>query len=318
MHLPNMVFRQQYNNMTIVKGMFLHKKDNMRFSKNNRYPVVKVYETHIAEEYPDFVMINSALRIKPEWVEEITESEFNRIISEIDIKNPKPTRPRKPGKGLGTIQPLKGSLPEKKEGETVLVDKQKSKLNSLPYKPGDFIRKKNWTFFNGAALPALCIKSIRNAPEAGTYYINKYLLYEEHLVKLTAEEAKVINDEYKALSLSEVLLHNSQETTCLRESTGNNKKVWVEKEVLRYVFTYNKVNPGKMMNAYRCPHCNEIHAGKMPSGKALRNDKYKSRKREKDVVVPFKDWMWPNTWFWVAVAVVAFCVAVYVNVHIGN
>ena len=277
--------------MEIKTGMFLHKKDNVRFSKKNRYPVVKVYETHPAgDEYPGMVIINAAMRLNPDWVEEITETEFDEHIKRVDTERPRSVQPTNINKGVdknaGTIE---SALKEAK-----VTPKPKAVHNPFPYHPGDYIRKKNWTFFHGSDLPAMKVNSIRKSPESGSFYINKYQLYEAHLVKLTAEEAEAINREFNDLTLAKVLLNHSQETTCIRESTGNNKKVWTEKEALRYVFTYNKTNPSKNMNAYICPHCStldkqSIHVGKVPTKKAISKDRFKTVEEKLNIWITIKN-----------------------------
>lgn len=305
--------------------MYLKKRDNKRFSKKNRYPVVKVYETHKAgDEYPGYVVINAALRFKPEWVVEIDEKEYDRIRAEVDAARPSNYSEIKEDNKEIISTPDHKTEPFHKKGNrdryTVpLVHKPlpKAVANPFPFHPGEYIRKKNWTFFNGTDMPAMRVNSIRKAPEAGTFYINKFLLYEAHLVKLTVEEAHAINTEFNDMHLAKVLLKNTQETTCVRESTGANKKVWTEKEAIRYVFTYNKTNPGKEMNAYTCPHCHEIHCGKVPTKQAQKNDQRRGKEMDrinKNKSIPFKEIVWPNTWLWIgffialaiAVAVITF------------
>ncbi len=326
--------------MEIRVGMYLRKKDNKRFSKKNRYPVVKVYETHpgvLAAE--GYVIVNAAMKLKPEWVEEITEAEFDRIRTEFDAAHKKSINDYSFKNSADILLP-KGSLLDSinmgreikqinRGGEVKQaapsydpvtnldspdnqVTHYKKVKNPFPFHPGNYVRKKNWTFFHGSDVPAMKVHSIRKSPEAGSYYINKYQLYEEHLVKLTEDEATAINREFNDLSLAKVLLKNSQHTTCVRESTGTNKKVWTEKEALRYVFTYNKTNPGKEMNAYRCPHCNEIHVGKVPTKSAIQKDgERRSVLPRHPPVMPFKDIIFPNTWLWVAAVAVIILAVIY-------
>lgn len=228
--------------MDIKEGIYLRKKDNKRFNRSNKFPVVKVYETHIDEAQPNFVFINGTTRIKPDWVEEISLEEYTKIKLEFIEK-------------------------EKIEKESkVVTGVSKDKVTFVT---GDYIRKSNWNLFFSDQLPAIRINSIKK--KKGNYEIivnDKYVLCIYTLVKLTEEEFEKINNEFLNLKLSpSISEHNLN--SCIREKTGEYKKNWDKQEALRYCFHFNKTNHNKKMNAYICPHCStseqeNIHVGKIP------------------------------------------------------
>lgn len=213
----------------IKQGQYLRKKDGQRISKNNKYPVVIVTDCRPNPDVEGGLIINSGIKILPEWFDIITKEEFDA-----ERANPKYSKPH---------------LTPAKEKKTIAI-------------VGQYFRKKNWEFVGN--WPAQRINSITDKNvNPGCVRINRMIFNIKDIVILTVEEFDAIMDEWAKLELSPVL-EGKLETVHYREDTGEAKIGRSWDDAMRYVFTYNKRNPGKDMNAYQCPYCKQIHCGKVP------------------------------------------------------
>jgi hypothetical protein len=137
---------------------------------------------------------------------------------------------------------------------------------------GSFVRKSNYEFFKNfyldgkpEFLPAIFIVTIKPAgDDSVTINGEKYPL--KSLVEITEAEATALCQEFKEMKLSEASLDDLSNQH-IRRDTGEAKKAQTYGHALRYVFSYNKKNPGEYLQAYQCTECGEIHCGRAPMPK---------------------------------------------------
>ena len=137
---------------------------------------------------------------------------------------------------------------------------------------GSFVRKSNYDFFKNfyldgkpEFLPAIFIVTIKPAgDDSVTINGEKYPL--KSLVEITEAEATALCQEFKEMKLSEASLDDLANQH-IRRDTGEAKKAQTYGHALRYVFSYNKKNPGEYLQAYQCTECGEIHCGRAPMPK---------------------------------------------------
>lgn len=208
-----------------TKGQFLRKKDGKAISIRNRKPLIAIRSCVECKDEPGKVIINGNIRVKPEWFDVITKEQFDE---------------------------LNGG-----------VEQKATKDESPLFEIDSFVRKKNWDLFNNG-YPVMRVYSCYNiGVQEDAVMINGNVYKKDKVVSLKQEEASKIIEEWKNTVIAEVL-DGRLESVHYREDTGEEKRNRTEQEALTYVFAYNKRNPGKNMNAYRCPWCGGIHCGKIP------------------------------------------------------
>ncbi len=222
------------------RGTYLKKKDGHRISKSNKYPVLSVNTCIEMADNPGFIIINGSLKAKPEWYSVITKEEYHAIKKQIDDSK------------------IAAPMP---------------KNEKLKIQPGQYFRKKNWEFMKNSDretqsvypyLPAIKVISAKRHTSPHMISLNKHSYQLNDVILISKQEYDAIVEEWGNMSISPVLM-GRLETVHYREDTGEQKKQWTQIEALKHVFTFNKKNPGKNMNAYQCPYCNYIHCGKMPT-----------------------------------------------------
>ena len=224
-------------------GQYIHKKDNQRISKNNSSSVMLV--TSCKEIEDNMFLINGNIKAKLNWYEVVTKEQADQI------------------KVSKQYKPIK-KFPKAK----------------APFNVGDYIHKNNWQMFK-TLTPVMMINSIKNyQPETNSVYINSCYFELDKITVISAEQAGLIIDKFLNTKVADVILKNSPETTCSRQDNGKKKKKWDKQAALDHVFQQNMLRPDKPMDAYVCPHCNEIHVGKIPSQKTIEiyNQKTASKK----------------------------------------
>lgn len=128
-----------------------------------------------------------------------------------------------------------------------------------------FIRKRSWGFFKNfwlsgktEFLPSIEITSITEI-RPNIVVINGVNYELDSLVEITKEESMALNHEFSLMKLSETIITDI--SAHIRKDTGLPKECHEKGYALRYCFTFNKKNPGIIMQAYRCNECNNIHCG---------------------------------------------------------
>ena len=221
--------------MMFTKGQYLKKKDGNRISKANKFPVFKVNDCRINPEVEGGLIVNSVMKILPEWFEVITEEEYNTIRNDPKYSSP-----------AQAIQP-------------------KTKITFVEV--GQYIRKKNWEFIKDQ--PAIKVKSASTKNlMPHQIRINGIVFETKSVVILAEEEYNQILIDWNNTQISPAIEGGKLETVHYREDTGEEKQQRDIRHAREYVFTYNKKFPGKDMNAYECIFCKQIHCGKVPKPEA--------------------------------------------------